>query len=265
MQDDPQPSLEAALEHTERDAQAVLKTATAAASAVKRFRAAAQNGNLRDLRPSIEAAEQVVSALGQQLANAKQAWDFDESAYFSSGAFQRELLETARRQDVRIFEQDDRLYCYPNLVRVVPDDRAVLIEKTRERRVRPTVLVRLLRELQKRPARFKPQDFLETLFSAYQPLTAPRGKDQFDRGHVVRLLDIYDLLTLLPGASRDYSKPEFARDIYLLDRSGVTRTKKELRVVFSASTGTKSSSGTLRVITEDGEERLYYGIAFEAR
>jgi hypothetical protein len=81
-------------------------------------------------------------------------------------------------------------------------------------------------------------------------------------GTVIPLLEIYELFTLLPNQAKDYSKQGFARDIYLLDRSGVTTTRKGGRVSFPASTGTKTSSRTLSVINERGEEKLYFGISF---
>jgi hypothetical protein len=165
---------------------------------------------------------------------------------------------------VRVYEQDERLYSYPSLVRVLPEEPAVLIDRARERRLRPSVLVAHLRDLQKRPPRFKPEAFLETLFDAYQVLVARRGKDLFGEGIVVKLVDVYDLLTLLPGASKEYSKQEFARDVYLLDRSGVIRTRKRYAVSFPGSSGTRSTGGAIRMITERGEEQVYYGIAFHA-
>jgi hypothetical protein len=235
---------------------------------VKRVRAAAQVGDLKDLRPALAAAEQALAALRQQFANARAGWDFDEDAYFANGLFPRELLDTAARLNVRIYEQDDRLYSYPALIRVVPADRAVLIDKTRERRLRPTFLVNRLKDLQRRPPRFRPDAFLEALFAAYTTVVAQRRKAPFGRGAgdgpVVRLLEIYDLLTLLPGQAKEYSRQEFARDIYLLDQSGATATRKGYRVRFPASTGTRSPSSTVRVITQDGQEKVYYGIAFTA-
>src|SRR5215210_2946339 len=107
-----------------------------------------------------------------RLEDARVGWDFDEEMYFASGLFPREVLDTAERKGVRIFEQDERLYCYPSLIRVLPGDRSVMIDKARERRVRPSVLVEQLRELQRRPARFKPEAFLESLFSAYASIVA---------------------------------------------------------------------------------------------
>ena len=222
MQVEQSVGLEQALARTEADAEAVLRAAGAATKALKRFRAAAQSGNLRELRPAIEMAEKAVSAVQQLLAEASDGWDFDEESYFGSGAFQRELIETGERANVRIFEQDDRLYCYPVLLRVLPSERAVLIEKSRERRLRPSVLVAHLKELQARPQRFKTEAFLEALFDAYSVLVSKYGKQALRLNRIEKVLDIYELLTLLPGQSREYSRQEFGRDLYLLDRSGVT-------------------------------------------
>ncbi len=261
-------SLEGALAKTQADADAVIKAAAAVGSAAKKLRIAAQVGNLREMRPSIAAAEQAIAALRQQFANAKDGWDFDEDAYFGNGSFVRELRDTAERLNVRIYEQDDRLYCYPSLVRVLPNDRAVEIDKKKERRLRPTVLVDRLKSLQKRPPRFRPEPFLEALFDAYETFTPKGGRksgDLFGSGSVVKLLDVYRILTLLPGQTREYSRPEFARDIYLLDQSGVTRTKAGYAVSFPVGTGTKTPASTIRIVTQEGREKLYYGIAFTER
>jgi hypothetical protein len=77
---------------------------------------------------------------------------------------------------------------------------------------------------------------------------------------VVPLVDIYGLLTLLPGQAREYSKQEFARDIYLLHRGDVTTTRSGARVSFPISRGVRGK--TLTVIDESGEQRRYYGIRF---
>jgi len=258
----PLTTLEKALAKTEADADSALKAATIAVSSLKKFRTAAQTGNLRDLRKTIEAAEQAITALQQQFTNAKEDWDFDEETYLSNKTYTSEILEAAGQIGLKIFEQDDRLYCYPFLIRILPGERSILIDKVRERRLRPSVLVKHLKDMQNKPSRFKPDAFLESLFSAYEIVVAPRGKGLVNTGIVIALRDIYNLLTLLPGQSREYSRQEFARDIYLLDQSRVTRTKGGLIVNFPASTGTKSTSGTITVITQDGHEKKYYGISF---
>src|SRR5215212_2245047 len=248
MQDEQSASLERALARTEADAEAVLKAAAAVSKAAKRFRAAAQVGNLRELRPAIEATEQAVEGLRRQLATAGNSWAFDEEAYFADGRFTREIVATAEQANVRVFEEDDRLYCYPVLVRVLAGERSVLIDRDRERRLRPSVLVAHLQALQGRPARFRPEAFLETLFEAYA-VVAGYGKQARGPGKVEKLLDLYGLLTLLPGSAREYSRQEFGRDLYLLDRSGVTKTRRGHLLSFHASTGTRSPSSSIRVVT----------------
>jgi hypothetical protein len=254
--------LEAALQQTETDADASLRAAAAVTRSLKRFRLVVHDGNLRELKAALSAVEQSVGALQQQVAATTERWDFDETSYFASGAYTRELLETAARMQVAIFEQDERLYCYPSLVRVLPAERTVLIDRTRERRLRPSIVIEHLRTLQERPPRFRPEAFLEALFSAYRVLAQRHGSGALQRAPVERLMQVYDLLTLLPGQSREYSRQEFARDIYLLDRSGITDTRDGFVVSFPASTGTRSASGLITAITETGQERRYWGIAF---
>jgi len=255
-------NLEEALAKTESDADAAFKAATTTVSSLKKFRAAAHSGDLRELRKTIEAADQAITALRQQFANAKEGWDFDEEAYLSGRDFLSEILQTAKQMGVKVFEQDDRLNCYPFLIRILPKERSVLIDKAREKRLRPSVLVSHLKDLQNKPVRFKPETFLDCLFAAYSQAVAARGEDLFGTGVVVKLRDIYESLTLLPGQSKEYSLQEFARDIYLLDQSRVARTKKGLVVSFPASTGTKSTPSPITVITQSGHEKKYYGIAF---
>jgi len=118
-----------------------------------------------------------------------------------------------------------------------------------------------LREVQRRPPRFRPEAFLASLFGAYSYLIAKHGADQLDSSHSVPLGDVYEIMTLLPGAGREYSRQEFARDIYLLDRGGVTTTRRGYVVSLPASTGARASTA-MRVVTESGQEKVYYGLAF---
>ena len=171
--------LEQALARLQEDAEAALKAAGGVAAALKRVRAAAQTGSLRDLRPALRTAESAVDALAAATGTVAAAWDVDEERFFADGAFARELLAAAASRQLRIYEQDDRLYVYPAIVQILPGERAVLIDRRRERRLRPSFLAGHLQELQDRPARFKPDAFLEALFDAYRialdQLTARRG------------------------------------------------------------------------------------------
>jgi hypothetical protein len=146
---------------------------------------------------------------------------------------------------------------------VLGAERTILIDRTRERRLRPSSVVARLRAMQDRPPRFRPDAFMESLFKAYRALLQQRhGSSWPDNAPVERLVRIYELLTLLPGQAREYSSHEFARDIYLLDRSGITETRDGFVVSFPASTGTRSASAVITAIAENGQERRYWGITF---
>ena len=119
-------SLELALSQTEEDADAACKAATTALRAMKKFRAAAQAGNLRELRRAIETAGQTIAELEQQFTKAKTGWCFEEETYLSDGSFVAEVLATAADAGVHVYERDERLYCYPSLIRVLPNDRSVV-------------------------------------------------------------------------------------------------------------------------------------------
>ena len=261
MTDGQSDGLEKALRKAEADVEVALKAAANVTGVLRRYRTAARQGRIRELRAAGEAARRSLRTLDQEVANVAESWDFDEEAYLQSDDFVQELIEHGRRAGVAIYPEENRLFCYPALVRVLPTERAVLIDRTRERRLRPSVLVTLLRELQKRPPRFKATDFLESLHTAYQ-VAAEQKPGRLVGTPVVRLLDIYALLTMLPGLAREYSRQEFARDLYLLDESGETTTRAGARIEFHASTGARVRRGTLSLITQNGTEKQYYAISF---
>lgn len=254
-----QGTLEVTLAGVEREAEAALKAAGMATTQLRKVRAAAKAGQLRDLRKAVAAAEALSAELAESVASLRSAFDLDEQEYFASGEYVKELLAAAEGAGVAMFEDDDRLMCYPSLVRVLPADASVEVDKVRERRIRPSVLVSLLAAAQERPPRFKPEPFLDSLRGAYELAVAGSGKGP---DAVVRLLDVWSVLTLLPGQSREYSKQEFARDLYLLDQSGVTSTPRSPRTLrWSASTGTKGT-GVLTTVARSGQQQLYWGVSF---
>jgi hypothetical protein len=123
------------------------------------------------------------------------------------------------------------------------------------------VLVEMLARTQERAPRFKAEAFLDSLRAGYELVVASERKKP---DGVVRLADIWSVLTMLPGQRGQYSKQEFARDLYLLDQSGVTRTARNSRTLrWSASTGTKGS-GVLITVARDGQRQQYWGISFTA-
>jgi hypothetical protein len=251
-------TLEETLEVAERRLDDAVKAAAAAIRELRKARAAARFGQLRDLRRLLSSARTAASELAEASSRAADGFGFDEQAYLASGAYAKEVLATAAAAGVAMYEEDERLLCYPSLVRVLPGDAAVEVDRVRERRLRPSVLVAALAAAQQRAPRFRPGPFLDSLHGAYQLVVAREGKTP---GTVVRLVDVWSVLTLLPGQSRDYTRQEFARDLYLLDQSGEVETRHGARLRWAASTGTRNA-GVLTTVARSGQQQRYWGIAF---
>jgi hypothetical protein len=230
--------LEQALETFQGQVEASLDRVAALTKRLKKLRSAAVSGDLREIDKSLGDLKDVAAAVNEHSGSL--AFGFDDSNYFPD-AFLGEILDAAQAKGLTVFAQDGKLYCYPLLVRVKPAERAVQIGKKTERGVRPSALAAKLRQLQAKPARFKPADFLGLLHRAYRHCASAKESP------VLTLAEIYDVL---------------ARDLYLLDKSGVTRMDNGTEFRFSASTGTRNVASTFICIAEDGSEKRYYGIGF---
>lgn len=249
--------LEAALSAAEADIEAAAKRAASLGRELKKARAAAATGQPGELRKALDQAASMNADVAEQIAATRAAYDVDETELLASGDYTKELLAAASDAGLSMFEEDGRLLCYPSLVRLLPTDQAIEIDRRRERRIRPSVVIELLSKAQRSGPRFKPDPFLNSLASAYDLIVAKQGKAG---GAVVRLVDLHGVLTLLPGQSRDYSKQEFARDLYLLDQDGASRVGgRQLR--WAASTGTKQA-GVLTTVSRSGQQQRYWGMSF---
>jgi hypothetical protein len=257
---------EAALERTHGDAEAGLKAAGGAARALKNLVAAARSGDIGKLERGMQDAEVAIQALCEQFGNTKDGWAFDTAGYLASGGLAQDILAMTRTAGLSAHMQDERVFCYPVLVRVLAGERAVLFDKVKARELRPSVVVAKLERLRKQPPRFRPDAFVQKLFQVYQiqlereAKTMQPGVD----GPAVQLSRLYELLTLFPGQDKDYSKAEFTRDLYLLDRAGETVSRDgKVEMSLHASTGTRGKP--LQLVDEDGRQRDYYAVAFRTR
>ena len=176
---------------------ATLQSAAALTRELKRVKAGSAAGQTRELRRALETAETLAAQLAEAARSLRAGFDLDEQAYLASGGYAKELLAVAAAAGVDMFEEDDRLLCYPSLVRILPDQAAIEIDRKRERRLRPSVLVDLLagRATQGPPIPAEP--FLDSLRAAYELVVARDGKKP---DAVVRLVDIWAVLT---RAARD--------------------------------------------------------------
>ena len=255
-----QDGLEAALSETAERVAGALRASAAVTRELKRASTSAAAGSVRELRRALDAAIAASEALTSAAREAKDAYLLDDVEYLASGEYSREVLAEAADRGVAMFAEDDRLLCYPSLIRVIASDSAVEIDRRREKRLRPSVLVTNLAAAQSRPPKFKAEAFLESLASAYELLA--QSEEKVDP--VLRLDAIWGVLTLLPGQAREYTRPEFARDLYLLDQSRVTTTKAGRTLRWHASSGTRGA-GVLTTVARSGQQQLYWGASFTGR
>jgi len=251
-------TFESALSAAQGDAEGALRSAGSLTRELRRAKAAAATGQVREYRRALDAVAGLLDELSTKVRGARASFDIDETAYLASGDYAKELLDLATERGVAMFEEDERLLCYPSIVRVVPGDSVVEIDRRRERRLRPSVLIGLLAAAQQRPPKFRAGQFLESLASGYELVVARAGKRP---DAVVRLTDIWSVLTLLPGQGKEYTRPEFARDLYLLDQDGVRQTRDGRLLRWHASSGTRTA-GVLTTVARTGQQQRYWGVSF---
>ncbi|MCD4652768.1 hypothetical protein K8T06_02415 [bacterium] len=252
---------EDALQKTQTDIDVALKAAKASTAVLKKIQKATQTGDIKPMTRLFELVDESMVKLADTINDAREGWDFDADTYFSEGEYFQELIEEAKETGVSLFEMDGRVFCYPCILKLLPNDRVVTIDKKREKNLRPSVFVKKLHAIQSKPPKFKPATFLESLYMAYSAVVAQKGEKAIF-GNDIKLLEIYKVLTILPGIAREYSKQDFARDIYLLDQSNIKILKTGFEISFPSASGTKNPSQCLRIITRDGQEKLYHSIAF---
>jgi hypothetical protein len=243
--------LDAALVTAESRAKAVL-------SGVTGLRKLTATGTLAGLARRLEQLPASAEPLAEALRAASTSFSYDAEAEFASGAYLRELMAAASAKNLVLVERDGRITAFPLLLKLEAATPAVRVGRKLERAIRPAVLAGALKKAQERSA-FNAEAFLETLYKAATHLA--RGEP--GPGAVIGLLDIYELLTLRPGAGADYTREAFAVDVLRLDRAPDTRTRRGHRFSMPASTGSKGRS-RLTVYDERGAEHVYVGIAFRA-
>jgi hypothetical protein len=252
-------TFEQGFEETERAADAATRAVASLLAATKQLKKAARDGDTSAIRRSTERLGLTLEAVRQEIANARGSWPFredDEEAYLRND-YETELMTAARATGLRMDQRDGRLLAFPSIVRVLPADRSLRIDKKRVPALRPSRVVAALKANQMKKPRFASDRFLEALFRAYRLIvgTGPLGSTQ-------ALADVYEAFTLLPGSTSDYGLSDFARDLFVLDRSGLNRTKAGAVLSLPASTGTKGARGTFTFVAPDGELVTYFGLRF---
>lgn len=244
----------------ERSAVGAAKAGGAVAAAAKQLQKAAQEGDITKLRRAAERLRGAAEAARQDVANAMTGWPLTEAeeTEYLENSFEDELLAEAKQAGLVIHSRDSRLLAFPSILQVLPSELAVRVDRKKVTALRPSHLVRMLVANQTKRSRYPSERFLEALYGAYKLIVGNQGA-----GRVVRLTQVYQAFTLQPGSGSDYGKSDFARDVFMLDRSGVDKTRSGARVSLPAATGTRGGgSDIFTFVAPDGEVVKYYGLQF---
>ena len=259
---------EQAFEDVERAADAAVVSAQGLVSLAKKMQKAAREGNVAAIKRARSDFDAVLPEVSQAVSGAAGSWPLaedEELRYLEDeDGYAAELCAVAEVLGLNVYERDGKLISYPSILRILPGDRAVRVDGKRVAAIRPSHLAGLLLKNQSKPARFRSDRFLEAIYTVYAEIVREDGAGRAaGEGPVVPLARIYKLLTSLPGASREYDRTDFARDLFILEAEGPRRTRKGAAVAFPASTGTRRS-GLFTFVGPDGQEARYYGISFTA-
>lgn len=257
-------SFERAFDDTEKAADSILKAATELARLARRLQKEARNGNISAIKKACSSLDSSSGSLRQTVANAVATWPFkdEEEEKYLREHYAQELRDTAIKMGLNMREKDGVLISHPSIVQVLAVDRAVRVDRKKVATLRPSYLAGILQENQKRPPRFRPEAFLNALYERYSSSAKTQPPTLDGRGPVVLLARIYEAFTSLPGSKREYSKIDFARDLYFLEDKGPLSTKSGARVSFPSSTGARKAKDTFTFVSPDGQTITYYGIQF---
>lgn len=260
---------ERAFAGTEAAAGAAVRSAADLGKLAKALEKAAREGNITAIKRAQDKFGDALRAMEQAAGAAAQSWpleDEEELQYLRDG-YAAELRRAAAERGLNIFERDGRLIAPPSIVRILPGERAVRIDRKQSSTLRPSYLADLLVQNQKRPAPYRAERLLEAVYDVYGELVRENAADRLVKGspgRVVPLTRIYGMLTSLPGSDREYTRTDFARDLYLLETGGPGTTRSGAVVSFHASTGARSTRATdlFTFVDAEGRDVQYYGIQF---
>ncbi len=260
-------SFEEAFENAEKVSDEAIEANKDLLKQLRRLRKAAQDGRITGVKREQGKLADTLDKVTEAVNDAVHAWPYDEEeeVQYLRGGYVAELRLAASQKGLTIYERDGDLIAYPSVVRITPEDRAVLIGRKREAKIRPSHLADQMLKAQKSPVRFAPRSFLRALYQVYKAITKESSTRPIggNSSPVILLNNVYRMFTSRPGSARDYSKTDFAREIYELDRSGVTKTRSGATMSFHhASTGVGSSRDLYTFVGPDGHEVKYYGIRF---
>src|SRR5262249_17892810 len=157
---------------TERAASAAIKSVASLVSALKQLLKAAEEGQIGNMRKAAQRVALVLQTVCRDAEDARTAWPFsiESEELYMRESYIDELLEASRVDNVRIQPLDDGYLVYPSILRIIPSERSVMIDRKKQQAIRPTRLLKAVKAIQTAKPKITSEHFLEVLHRAYRLL-----------------------------------------------------------------------------------------------
>jgi len=175
--------------------------------------------------------------------------------------YSEEVCERAADLGVDVQVRDGQLVCFPYVIRVVPRERAVYVDRKKLVAIRPSVLAKYLADSRRRPDPNAAKKFLKAVYTVYDELTKGGSERRLIKLQrpTVQLRRIFRMMSAHPRFA--CSRADFSRDLFILEHAGLNVTPNGATMTLHASSGTKQS-GYFSYIGPDGQEAKYYAVDF---
>lgn len=226
----------------------------------KQIARAAETGDLKTLRKTLEAVDDPINILSDSAdAIKKAANDFDAAEYLRNGDFVTQMLQECEAKGVDVKGESPIFEMFPYRVRIDAENEDIWLDRKKLTSFRPSAFVAMVRAGQDKlnRVRFNAQSFATELAAAYDLYLLLNNKN---KGSVVVLSRLYKLMVPMSRSRKEYDQQSFAYDLARLyqEREEVL-TKDERRHEFGP---TKNNSQAIRILDMNGKEQYLGTIRF---
>lgn len=254
----PEAPLEQAFREAEENLAASARAAAALVKATKSATEAAKVGNVRALSRAVQNAQAALRETQPGLDAANKTLQIDFGMTLRTGQFAEEVIRVAELAGLRgVRHIHGAVLSFPVALFPNAETLSVRYGKKGSSSLRPSAVVAQLQELRKHQ---KAARAMQKLVDALERVYLLRTQDKL--AVPIPIQAVYELVTPLPGQRDEYTDIDFVADLYALERAGALKSSAGHRLSFPASTSTKFKK-SIRIATEDGEERLYSSIRFD--
>ena len=124
-------NIEQAFQNVESAANSTSKASNDLTRLANQMKKAAIDGNINGIRRASERMHDLLGAVRQEVANAVAGWSYreEEEEQYLKDHYADELTKAANISGLTIHERDGQLISHPSIIRVLPGEKSVKIDR----------------------------------------------------------------------------------------------------------------------------------------